>query len=308
MRGTNAQSRAGSVEPMNSAVAVVGPGAVGTTIAGYLHAAGYAPLLCGRTPREDVQVRPDGATPIVVPGPVRTDPAAVPGPVSLVLLAVKTTQIEAAAGWLDALCDERTRVCVLQNGVEQVQRVAPHCRGATVFPGIVWFGAETQPGGWVRLRTEPRLTLPAGAESVAAGLREAGCHVDVDADITTALWRKLVVNAVAGLMVLTRRRSGMFRRDDLAALALGYAREAVAVGRAEGAVLDEGLAEQTVRRFADGPPDMGTSILSDATAHRPLEWEVRNAVITRRGRRHALATPIADVVTVLLAAASDGPG
>jgi ketopantoate reductase len=32
-------------------VAVVGPGAVGTTVAGYLYAAGHQILLCGRTPR-----------------------------------------------------------------------------------------------------------------------------------------------------------------------------------------------------------------------------------------------------------------
>jgi 2-dehydropantoate 2-reductase len=88
-----------------------------------------------------------------------------------------------------------------------------------VVPAIVWFPAETQPAGWVRLRGEPRLTLPASAGLVADILADAGCKVTVAPDFTTAAWHKLVVNAVAGLMVLTGRRSGMFRRDDIAELA-----------------------------------------------------------------------------------------
>ena len=31
-------------------------------------------LLCGHTPRDGIELRPDGADPIVVPGPVHTDP------------------------------------------------------------------------------------------------------------------------------------------------------------------------------------------------------------------------------------------
>jgi 2-dehydropantoate 2-reductase len=53
---------------------------------------------------------------------------------------------------------------------------------------------------------------------------------------------------------------------------------------------------------------MGTSILADREADRPLEWDVRNGVIVRRGRSRGIATPISNAVASLLAAASDGPG
>ena len=49
-------------------------------------------------------------------------------------------------------------------------------------------------------------------------------------------------------------------------------------------------------------------MLSDREADRPLEWDIRNGVIARRGALHGIATPISDVVVPLLAAASDGPG
>jgi 2-dehydropantoate 2-reductase len=291
-------------------IAVVGPGAVGTTVAAYLYAAGHPVLVCGRTPRPQIELRPDDADPVVVPGPVCTDPAEITGPVGIVLLATKATQNADAGRWLSRLCDEHTTVVVLQNGVEQVEQVQPHCPSSTVIPGIVWFSAETQPDGWVRLRGEARLALPTGpaATTFAELWRGAGGTADCDPDFTTAAWRKLLVNAVAGLMALTGRRSGMFRRDDLAALARRYAAECLAVARAEGAQLGDDVADGTVDLFRQAPTDMGTSMLADREAARPLEWDIRNGVIIRKARAHGIATPISDVLVPLLAAASDGPG
>jgi 2-dehydropantoate 2-reductase len=291
-------------------VAVVGPGAVGTTVAAYLSAAGHPVRVCGRTARSRIELRPDGADRITVPGPVCIDPAEITGPVSIVLLAVKATQNADAARWLARLCGQDTIVVVLQNGVEQVEQVQPLCPMSTVVPGIVWFSAETQPQGWVRLRGEARLVLPTGPAATAfADLwRGAGGTADCDPDFVTAAWRKLLVNAVAGLMVLTGRRSGMFRRDDLAELARRYARECLEVARREGAQLADDVASGTVEMFSAAPADMGTSMLADREAGRTQEWDIRNGVIIRKARAHRMATPISDILVPLLAAASDGPG
>ena len=267
-------------------------------------------LLCGHTPRDRVEVRPDDKDPIVIPGPVHTDPTDVDGPVDVVLLAVKDTQNRNASGWLARLCDDRTVVCALQNGVEQIERVGPLCPSSEVVPAVVWFSAEPHPDGWVRLRTDVRLVLPesAGARRLANLLRDTGVSVKLDPDFVTAAWRKLLVNALADLMVLTGRRSGMFRRDDVAALSRRYLAECVAVARAEGANLGDDVIEEIVGMFAKAPEDMTTSALTDREAHRRLEWDIRNGVISRKAERHGLATPISGVLVPLLAAGSDGPG
>ncbi len=279
-------------------------------MAALLHQAGHQVLLCGHTPRDSIELRPDDGDPIVVPGPVLTDPAQVPGSVDLVILAVKATQNDDAAGWLARLCAEHTTVLVLQNGVEQVEQVKPHCPSSPVIAGIVWYSAVNQPEGWVRLRTEPALVLPSGptGTKVAEVLRGAGCRVDTDADFTTALWRKLLTNALAGFMVLSRRRSGMFHRDDVAELSRRYVAECLAVARAEGARLPDDAVDGLVDMFRQAPQDMGTSILADAENQRRMEWDIRNGVIIRKGRAHGLPTPISDVLVPLLAATSDGPG
>jgi 2-dehydropantoate 2-reductase len=296
------------VAQVGTRIAVVGPGAIGATVAAYLHKAGHTLVLCGRTARDQLDVRPDSGDPVIVPGPVHTDPAEISGPVDFVMLAVKTTQLDDAARWLAVLADDNTTVCVLQNGVEQVELVAPHCPRSTVVPVIIWIGAETQPQGWVRVRNEPALTLPASAESVVDLLRAAGFVVTAAADFTTEAWRKLLVNALAGFMVLSGRRSGMFRRDDIAALSRAYLAECLAVAQAEGANLDDAVIDEMVKMFATAPEDLTTSMLSDREARRPLEWDIRNGVMLRKARKHGLPTPISEVLVPLLAAASDGPG
>jgi 2-dehydropantoate 2-reductase len=291
-------------------IALVGPGAIGATVAAYLHDAGHSVLVCGHTPRASVEVRPDNREPIVLPGPVHIHPAEVHGPVDVVFIAVKDTQNKQAGPWLGRLCNERTVVCALQNGVEQVERVGRFCPTSTVVPAAVWISSEIQPEGWVRVRTEPRLVLPesGAASTLAELLRGAGVTAELDPDFSTAAWHKLLVNAVVAVMVLTGRRSGAFRRDDVAVLGRRYLAECLAVARAEGANLGDEVIDEIIDMLAQAPPDLTTSMLTDREANRPLEWDIRNGVILRKAAEHGLATPISEVLVPLLAAASDGPG
>ena len=301
---------AGSLAIMGSRIALIGPGAIGSTVAAYLSAAGHAVVLCGHTARESIEVRPDDHDPIVLAEPVHTDPAEVDGPVDVAFLAVKATQNEQAGAWLQRLCNEHTVVCALQNGVEQVERVGRYCPSSTVVPAAVWISSEVQPEGWVRVRTEPRLVLPdtEAAATLAELLRGAGVTVELDPDFSTAAWRKLLVNAVVAVMVLTGRRGGAFRRDDVAALGRRYLEECLAVARADGANLGDEVIHEIVGMLAQAPPDITTSMLTDREANRPLEWDIRNGVILRKAAAFGLSTSISEVLVPLLAAASDGPG
>jgi 2-dehydropantoate 2-reductase len=290
-------------------VALIGPGAIGTTIAAALHEVGRTPLLCGRTAHPQLVLRHDEGE-IIVPGPVITDPSRVSRPVALVFVAVKTTQVADSAGWLAALCDENTVVCALQNGVEQKAQLEPYVNGAVVVPSVVWFPAQREPDASVWLRAKPRLTLPAipQATRISDALSETRCAVELSADFISIAWRKLLQNAVAGLMVLANRRAGMFSRQDITELALAYLRECLAVARAEGASLDDNVPQEIVEGFHRAPADLGTSILADRQANRPLEWDIRNGVIQRYGDKHGIPVPISRVVVPLLEAGSEGPG
>lgn len=293
----------------NPTVALIGPGAIGTTITAALHEVGRTPVVCGRTAHPQLELRFDEGR-IVVPGPVLTNPATITRPFDVVFVAVKTTQLEDSAAWLSVLCNENTIVCALQNGVEQKAQFAPLVAGATVLPSVVWFPAQREPDASVWLRAKPRLTLPdtPQARQIQAILQDTRCSVELADDFPTVAWRKLLQNAVAGLMVLSGRRAGMFTRADITELSLAYLRECLAVARAEGAALSDSVPQEIIDGFHRAPADLGTSILADRVAGRPLEWDIRNGVVQRYGRAHGIPTPLSDVIVPLLAAGSDGPG
>jgi 2-dehydropantoate 2-reductase len=125
-------------------------------------------------------------------------------------------------------------------------------------------------------------------------------------DLDAELWHKLAVNAVAGLFALTGTSGpSVFTRPDSGAVALDLARECVAVAQAVGVALDDRLPEQVVAHLAALPAEATTSIAVDRANGRELEWDARNGVVSRLGRAQGVPTPVSDVVSALLACASD---
>lgn len=292
-------------------VALVGPGAIGSVVAAAVQQAGRHDLmLCARRDPGTVRILDErSGAETTLACRVLTSPDYVGAASPWVLLAVKAHQTEGASGYLSRLCAAETTAVVLQNGVEHVARVARHVNGATILPGIVWISAETVESGLVTVGAEmrPRIQVPSGNVGTAfAKLMEGGLlDVELVDDFTTALWRKLAVNALTCLMALTGCRMGVYRREDIGDLARAMAAECLAVARAEGAKLPE-TSDALVEHFRALPPDTGSSILFDRLADRQLEWDALIGVIRRFGRRHGIATPVSDVVTPLLAAISDG--
>jgi 2-dehydropantoate 2-reductase len=100
----------------------------------------------------------------------------------------------------------------------------------------------------------------------------------------------------------------MFARRDITQLARAYLHECLTVARAQGAVLHDNVPQEIIAGFQRAPADLGTSILADRQANRPMEWDIRNGVIQRYGHSQGIPTPISDILVPLLAAGSDGPG
>jgi 2-dehydropantoate 2-reductase len=289
-------------------VAVVGVGAIGAALAAAVQAAGgHELLLCARRPLERVTVDlPDGSS-VEVRAPLLTDPGAVDGPADWVILAVKAHQTDGAAGWLAALCGAGTTVAVLQNGIDHAERVGPLVGDARVLPVVNWCPVEPVEPGRVRQRDVLRLAVPDGpAGERLAALLGAQAEVTVGGRFAREAWRKLCANAVSGVMALAGRPAEIFALDDVREIARALAHECAAVARAEGVALSERDADDVIAWLEALPADAGSSILTDRLAGRVLEWEARNGVIGRLGRRHAVPTPVSDTVSALLHAASDG--
>jgi 2-dehydropantoate 2-reductase len=286
-----------------SRVAVVGVGAIGAVTAAALEQTGrHEVLLCARRARLAPTVRwEEDSDRHRVQAPVVTDPAQVSGSVDLVVLAVKAHQTAGAAEWLRRLRADCTPVLVLQNGVEHAERLCGIVPAEQVVPGIVWCTAEAVADDEVAVRTgDQRIEVPA-ADGLTAAFDGSVLRIEQVADFTTAMWVKLVHNAVVAIEALTGRRAEVFSDPEIRRLARDLAAECAAVARAAGAALSDGFPDEVVDRLSELPPDHGTSILYDRLAGRPLEWDARNGVISRIGARHGVPTPISDVLVPLLA-------
>jgi 2-dehydropantoate 2-reductase len=119
-----------------TSVAVVGPGAIGSTVAAWLAQDDRLDVtLCARTPVEHLEIEtPEGMIRATLP--VLTDPG-IASPVDWVILAVKAYDVDAASPWLTRLVGQGTQVAVLQNGVEHLERVSPYVPLERILPGVV---------------------------------------------------------------------------------------------------------------------------------------------------------------------------
>lgn len=289
---------------MTTSIAVIGPGAIGATVAAWLaESPDLEVTLCARSPLDGLVVEtPEGviaASPVVL-----TDPAEARR-VDWVLVCTKTYDAPGAARWIEKLLGPDTRVAVLQNGVEHIARFSPYVPVERIVPAMVDIPAERDAPGRVRQRREGVIVVPAGADGAAFVdlFRHTALKLSTSDDFTTVLWRKLAVNCAGVVSALTLKPHIATRDPEIAELMYGLLRECVAVGRAEGAVLDDETARRVVEGYQASPPDSINSIHADRMARRPMEWDARNGVIARLGAKHGIPTPLNALVATILRAA-----
>jgi 2-dehydropantoate 2-reductase len=289
-------------------IAVVGPGAIGGTVAALLaQRPEHALQLCARTPFDGLIVEtPHGLINAHVP--VVTDPSAA-SPVDWVLVATKTYDAAGAARWFPALVGPETRVAILQNGVEHVERFTPWLERDRIVPAVVDIPAERAAPGRIAQRVPGTILVPAGADGDAFVALFAGVQLGVSTteDFATALWRKLAINSAGVVSAVVMRPAEIAHDEKVAALMRALVAECIAVGRAEGATLDDDLGDAVVGHYRAMPGDSINSIHADRIAGRPTEIDARSRVVERIGARHGIAAPLNALMATLVEAASAHP-
>jgi 2-dehydropantoate 2-reductase len=284
-------------------IAIVGVGAIGGVTAALLQqAGGHELFLCTRRPMSGLSVEtPDGL--VDVQAVFVTDPADAPT-VDWAFVATKAYDVAGAAKWLERLCSQGAPVAVLQNGVEHRERFAPYVASEKILPVMVDCPAERQSVDRVRQRGVMHLKVPDVAIGSVFVQLFAGSPADASVvpDFLSVVWRKLCFNSAGVLSALTMQPAGVVQGEAMGETALQIIRECAAVARAEGAHLEENIADIILAAQRAAPADSVNSMLADRQASRPVEIDARNGVIVRLGRKHGIATPANSMAVALMEA------
>jgi 2-dehydropantoate 2-reductase len=291
-------------------VAVLGPGGVGSLLAGALDRAGTDVVVVARESTAEVIERDGVSVRSVIFGDFDVHPRAVARlqePVDALLVATKASGL---TGALERVAVEPGVVLPLLNGLDHIGVLRERFAPASVLAGSIRVEADRpQPG--VVVHTSPFLLVSMASSypavepamgALADTLSAAGVPVRVSDSEADVMWSKLVrLNALACVtsaydVLLGEIRSTPQLQADL----VGAIEEACAVGRAEGATdIDPARAVAELEAAHD---TLGSSMQRDIAAGREPELDAIPGSVLRAGARHGIPCPTIQRLVGMIAA------
>lgn len=284
-------------------ILLIGPGAIGATLAAWLAQDDRNHVsVAVRTPIDSLEVTtPQGiirATPRILTDPLQAKH------VDWILVATKAYDSESASAWFPNATGRHTRLAVIQNGVEHVARFEQHFDRERIVPVMIDLPADrTAPGRTIQ-RGPAKMIVPAGKNGADFIELFAAAHFDLSQtdDFSTAVWRKLCLNSAGAVSAVVLKGAAISHHEGVAELMRDIVRECIAVGRAEGATLADTIPDEIVAGARRAPPDAENSMVADRRAGRRMEIDARNGVIVRLGRKHGIDAPMNALMVALLEA------
>lgn len=238
------------------------------------------------------------------------DPAAL-GPADVILISVKLWDTEPATRAAVPALKPETMVLSLQNGISKEDALRQALGDQPVVGGLCYISSKIlSPGVIQQTGTVQKLVFgeldgraSARTEAFLAACRRGGIEAEISPDIQRAIWEKCVfITGVSAATTAMRTSIGPIRSNPhTRAFLLDLMREVVAVGRALGVHLEEGVAESKLA-FADSlPAEMTSSMYVDLQQGRRLEVPWLSGKIAELGKSVGVATPLNRAVSDILA-------
>ena len=245
----------------------------------------------------------------ICPAQATDDPAQV-GPVDLVLVAVKSYDLEAAAEAARPLIGPETAALPLLNGLDAADRLAAVWGGEHLLAGLTHISAGVPAPGVIR-QVSPVRRITFGerdgaitprAERIRDLLAASGAEVVLTPAIDVALWEKfLFIASISGVCCLARQPMGVvLATPETRRLYVDALGEVEAVARARGVVLPPGAVERTLRLTEGFAPQTRPSLLAALEAGQRLELEAMSGTVVRYGREAGVLTPVHAVIYAAL--------
>lgn len=237
------------------------------------------------------------------------DPAEV-GACDYVLFCVKAYDTVVAAESLLPLIHDRTAVVSLQNGVDNMDKIAAAIGEDHVLGGSAYvFASVAEPGVIAHTGGEGAFVfgeLDGSVSERGQRLREvcgeAGIRAELVTDIRPRLWQKFAfICAQAGITASARLPLGRIRETPESwQLFERIVDEVTVLAAAEGVALAPELAAAPLAWAHALEPTVFSSLYDDLVRGRRLELDALHGLVVRRSREHGLQAPVCEAIYALL--------
>lgn len=286
-------------------IVVVGAGGVGGYFGGKLAQAGFDVTFIARSKTlqaiklNGLKVKSVNGNFVVHPK-VTDDFKDIKNP-DLVILGVKSWQVEDIAKQLKDVISKNTMVLPLQNGADNADRLRNILLHENVLAGLCKIVSKIEaPGVINHFAFEPEIVfgeydskLTPRVKKVKAVFDKAGFKSTISENIQLDIWKKfLFITTISGIGAVTRAVYGEIRKDDyLRQTMYQTANEIVAVANAKGVALINSDIEMILKIIDGFNHGTTASMQRDVMAGRPSELENFNGYIVKQGKELHVLTP-----------------
>ena len=293
-------------------IMVVGAGSVGGFFGAHLarHHADVTFLLRPKTleavRRNGLTIRSAGGTFTVRPQ-AASDPRDLHCP-DLIVLAVKTYDLDGVLDQLAPVTTDRTVLLTLQNGVDVEDRLASKVRRDCVVGGVAYIYSKIVEPGVIEHYKRGSLAIGElmGNRSdrvvkIADLFKTAGIPCQLSDDIRRTKWEKMCWNCVFNplTVVINDNVSKALDHPEMLGTVRHIVSEVAAVSAALKVPLPSDIADR-VLRWSQEIRDIHTSMYDDWKAGRPTEIDSLNGYIVEQGRTIGIPTPLNEILTAMV--------
>lgn len=221
--------------------------------------------------------------------------------IDLILLCVKTWQLEDAAIKIKPIINDATLVISLLNGVENQDILCTILPKEQVLGGLCKVISKIENYGVIKhISYEP--TIVFGAQNNQKTTREyalenlfktAGFNTILAENIQIEIWTKfLFITTVSAIGALTRAYlDEMIAIPEIKNMMLETAKEIAAIANAKGIKITEEIIKSQFEIIESQPPKTTSSLQRDIMEGKPSELEAQNGTVVKLGKELGIATP-----------------
>lgn len=296
-------------------IAVVGPGAIGCLIAGFLknrtkeevwlydkfeeragHIKNNALKIEGLSGSHQINLNVTAKAKDI-------------GACDLVIICVKSYSTEDACKDIKELVGGDTHVLTLQNGIGNVQILNDYFGPQNVIAGVTNHGSTLLGIGHVRhagkgdtIIGKSDGKISAALKNVANILTKAGFETKISRDIDSVIWSKLIINVgINALTAITRLTNGrLVEYDEARQLMRSAVQEAARIVKRKRVKLAYDDPIQKAESVCKATATNVSSMLQDVTNKKKTEIDFINGAIVRQGKSLGIPTPVNEVLTNLV--------